>query len=420
MFPVRGKRLNSLISSAESTLSSIRDAGTFKSERIIASAQGPVVRLGNGKEMLNFCSNNYLGLSAHPEIRAAARAAIDSHGFGMSSVRFICGTIDLHKRLEERLSVFHGFPDTILYPSGFDANAGLFEALLGPDDAIVSDALNHASIIDGIRLSKAKRFVYKHMDLGDLRAKLDEASSARIRLVVTDGVFSMDGDIAPLAEIRKLVDEFPNTFLFVDDAHGSGVFGRGSPSLSGARVDILNSTLGKALGGASGGYTCAAGPIVSLLRQKSRPYLYSNSIPPPVVGASLKVLDMLEASDELQARLAENTEYFRSRMGDSGFTVLGDNRCPIVPVLIGDDKASGALAEALQSRGIFVTSFTYPVVPKGGARIRVQISAAHTKQQLSKAVSAFIGAGKETDILGRYTSDAFDILTEKRKQMGRG
>ena len=407
-----------LSSAINEVLAGAQAAGAYKMERVIQSPQGPEVSVG-GKKFLNFCANNYLGLSNHVDIRTAAKAAIDSHGYGMSSVRFICGTTDIHKDLEKRLSAFHGMEDTILYPSCFDANGGIFEALLTDQDAVISDALNHASIIDGIRLSKAQRFRYKHLDMSDLEAKLEESKSARMRLIVTDGVFSMDGDIAPLDKIRALADKYPNTYIMVDECHGTGVFGaqgRGTPDLFGVKVDVINSTLGKALGGGTGGYTTASKAIVDLLRQKSRPYLFSNSIPPPVVGASLKALDLLEdPSSDLQTRLAENTEYVRERLHDSGFTVLGHASCPIVPVLVGDAKLSGALAENLLERGIYVTSFSYPVVPKEAARIRVQVSAAHSRKQLIKAVSAFIGAAKETGVIGRYTSEAYEKHAERAK-----
>lgn len=396
-------------------LSAMRAAGTFKTERVISSPQGPQVKLGK-KNFLNFCSNNYLGLSNHPEINRAAKAAIDSHGYGMSSVRFICGTTDMHKELEIGLSKFHGMEDTILYPSCFDANGGIFEAILSDQDAVISDALNHASIIDGIRLCKAARFRYKHMDMADLEAKLIEAKNARIRLIVTDGVFSMDGDIAPLDEIRALADKYPNTYIMVDECHATGVFGhhgKGTPDLFGVKVDIINSTLGKALGGGTGGYTAASKEIVDILRQKSRPYLFSNSIPPPVVGASLKALELLmEPGNVLQETLIANTKYFRTRMHDAGFSVLGDSRSPIVPVLVGEAKLSALLAEELLDRGIYVTSFSYPVVPKQTARIRVQLSAAHTEKQLAQAVAAFAGAGKDVGVLERYTAEAYEQLQE--------
>ena len=402
------------------SLSASRSAGTYKLERVISSPQGPEVVVG-GKKFLNFCANNYLGLSNHPAIKTAAKAAIDSHGYGMSSVRFICGTTDIHKELENRISNFHGMDDTVLYPSCFDANGGIFEALLTEEDAVLSDALNHASIIDGIRLSKAKRFRYTHLDMKDLEAKLEESKSARMRLIVTDGVFSMDGDIAPLDKIRALADKSPNTYIMVDECHATGVFGamgKGTPDMFNVKVDIINSTLGKALGGGTGGYTAASKPVVDMLRQKSRPYLFSNSIPPPVVGASLKALDLLQdPASELQKTLAENTTYFRTRLNEAGLTVLGHRSSPIVPVLVGDAKLSGLLAENLLERGIYVTSFLYPVVPKESARIRVQLSAAHSKKQLTKAVSAFIGAAKEVGLIGRYTSEAYEQNTETgRKQ----
>jgi glycine C-acetyltransferase len=398
----------------------MRTAGTYKTERIIASPQGPEVSLGERKKYLNFCANNYLGLSNHPQIKAAAKAAIDSHGYGMSSVRFICGTTDLHKKLERELAAFHHMEDAILYPSCFDANGGIFEALLTEEDAVISASLNHASIIDGVRLCQARRFRYSHMDMSDLEKQLETARDSRIRLIVTDGVFSMDGDIAPLDKIRAIADKFPNTYIMVDECHATGVFGhqgRGTPDMFGVKVDILNSTLGKALGGGMGGYTAASKEIVDLLRQKSRPYLFSNSIPPAVAGASLEALKLVQSSEhDLQARLVENVHYVRERLGDAGFHVLGHSDCPIVPVLIGDAKQSAILAEELLGRGIYVTSFSYPVVPKDSARIRVQVSAAHTKQHLAKVVSAFIGAAKETGIIGRYTAEAFEKYTEEGRR----
>ena len=397
-------------------LAAIRAAGTYKTERVIVSPQGAEVKLSTGKKFLNFCANNYLGLSNHPEIKKAAKSAIDTHGYGMSSVRFICGTTNIHKELEEKLSSFHGMEDTILYPSCFDANGGIFEALLAQEDAVISDSLNHASIIDGIRLCKTARYRYKHMDMGDLEEKLEASKNARMRLIVTDGVFSMDGDIAPLDKIRALADQYPNTYIMVDECHATGVFGhqgRGTPDLFDVKVDIINSTFGKALGGGTGGYTSASKEVVDMLRQKSRPYLFSNSIPPPVVGASLKALDLLmEPGNVLQETLRANTKYFRDRMHESGFSVLGDSRCPIVPVLVGDAQLSGLLAEELLDRGIYVTSFSYPVVPKETARIRVQLSAAHTEKQLTQVVAAFAGAGKDVGVLERYTAEAYDKLHE--------
>ena len=402
------------------SLSAIREAGTYKNERVITSPQSAEVILSDGKKFLNFCANNYLGLSNNPDIKSAAKAAIDTHGYGMSSVRFICGTTDIHKKLETKLSSFHDMEDTILYPSCFDANGGIFEALLTDQDAVISDALNHASIIDGIRLSKAKRFRYKHLDMKDLKSMLEQSKDARIRLIVTDGVFSMDGDIAPLDQIRALADQYPNTYIMVDECHATGVFGKngkGTPDLFNVKVDIINSTLGKALGGGTGGYTTGSREIVDILRQKSRPYLFSNSIPPAVVGASLKALELLQdPASNIQAQLASNVEYMRTRLNEAGFSVLGNPLCPIVPVLVGNAKQSADLAENLLQRGIYVTSFSYPVVPKDTARIRVQVSADHSRKQLTKAIAAFIGAGKEVDLLGRYTAEAFDKFTETGRQ----
>ena len=421
MYPTLCRRRFSKLSSIISEQIAVsKEAGTFKTERVITSPQGPEVTVA-GTKLLNFCANNYLGLSSHPEINKAAKAAIDSHGFGTSSVRFICGTTDLHKALEKKISSFHAMEDTVLYPSCFDANGGLFEALLSEEDAVLSDSLNHASIIDGIRLCKAQRFRYKHLDMIDLEKKLDECKNARMRLIVTDGVFSMDGDIAPLDKIRALADKYPNTYIMVDECHATGVLGnqgKGTPDLLNVQVDIVNSTLGKALGGGTGGYTTASKEVVEILRQKSRPYLFSNSIPPPVVGASLKAFELLENPESsLQARLIENTQYFRTRMHEAGFSVLGNSKCPIVPVLIGDANLSGFLAENLLARGIYVTSFSFPVVPRDTARIRVQLSAAHSRDQLLKAVSAFIGAAKEVGILGRYTSEAYEKHTETGRKL---
>ena len=418
MLPPTSRRSCALSKAISETINAAKAAGTYKTERVIKSPQGPEVLVGN-KRFLNFCANNYLGLSSHPAIRSAAKAAIDSHGYGMSSVRFICGTTDIHKELEAKISTFHGMQDTILYPSCFDANGGIFEALLTEEDAVLSDALNHASIIDGIRLSKAKRFRYKHLDMADLEKQLEECKDARMRLIVTDGVFSMDGDIAPLDKIRQLADKYPNTYIMVDECHGTGVFGsfgKGTPDLFDVKVDIINSTLGKALGGGTGGYTTATREVVDLLRQKSRPYLFSNSIPPPVVGASLKAIDLLmDPASDLQKRLQDNIEYFREHMHQAGFTILGDDRCPIVPVLIGDARISAELAENLLGRGIYVTSFSYPVVSKDTARIRVQISAAHTRQHLAKAVSAFIGGAKEVGLFSHFTGEAYEKRTERSR-----
>ncbi|MEU2678416.1 2-amino-3-ketobutyrate coenzyme A ligase [Streptomyces sp. LamerLS-316] len=380
------------------TLDEIRDAGLQKPERVIGTPQSATVAVtsgGSGGEVLNFCANNYLGLADHPEVVAAAHEALDRWGYGMASVRFICGTQEVHKELEQRLSAFLGQEDTILYSSCFDANGGVFETLLGPEDAVISDALNHASIIDGIRLSKAKRYRYANRDMADLEQQLKEASGARRRLVVTDGVFSMDGYVAPLAEICDLADRY-DAMVMVDDSHAVGFVGpggRGTPELHGVmdRVDIITGTLGKALGGASGGYVAARAEIVALLRQRSRPYLFSNSLAPVIAAASLKVIDLLESAGELRERLDANTALFRSRMTAEGFDILpGDHA--IAPVMIGDAAKAGRMAELLLERGVYVIGFSYPVVPQGAARIRVQLSAAHSTADVDRAVDAFVDA----------------------------
>jgi glycine C-acetyltransferase len=373
-------------------LDQIRSAGLFKAERIIVSPQGSTIRVGDGKEVLNLCANNYLGLADDPRIVAAAKEALDRWGYGLASVRFICGTQDVHKQLEQRISGFLGTEDTILYSSCFDANGGLFETLLGEQDAVISDELNHASIIDGIRLSKARRLRYRNRDMADLEAQLKACADARRRLIATDGVFSMDGYVAPLGEICDLADRY-GAMVMVDDSHAVGFVGprgRGTPELHGVsdRVDIVTGTLGKALGGASGGYTSGRAEIIDLLRQRSRPYLFSNSVAPAVVGASLKVLDLLESGDDLRARLRDNTAWFRERMTGLGFDVLpGDH--PIVPVMIGDAARATQLADLLLERGVYVIGFSYPVVPVGKARIRTQLSAAHTRDDLQTAATAF-------------------------------
>ncbi|MFF8955520.1 glycine C-acetyltransferase [Streptomyces sp. NPDC014894] len=380
------------------TLDEIRAAGLHKPERVITTPQSATVSVASGDEVLNFCANNYLGLADHPEVVAAAKEALDRWGYGMASVRFICGTQDVHKELEARLSAFLGQEDTILYSSCFDANGGVFETLLGPEDAVISDALNHASIIDGIRLSKARRHRYANRDLADLEQRLKETQDARRRLIVTDGVFSMDGYVAPLAEICDLADRY-DAMVMVDDSHAVGFVGpggRGTPELAGVmdRVDIITGTLGKALGGASGGYVAARAEIVELLRQRSRPYLFSNSLAPVIAAASLKVLDLLESAGELRERLRKNTELFRGRMTEEGFEILpGDH--PIAPVMIGDAAEAGRMAELLLERGVYVIGFSYPVVPMGQARIRVQLSAAHSTQDVERVVTAFTEAREE-------------------------
>ncbi|WP_369228341.1 glycine C-acetyltransferase [Streptomyces sp. R39] len=383
------------------TLDEIRAAGLHKPERVIGSPQSATVDVTSGGrpgEVLNFCANNYLGLADHPEVIAAAHQALDRWGYGMASVRFICGTQEVHKELEARLSAFLGQEDTILYSSCFDANGGVFETLLGEEDAVISDALNHASIIDGIRLSKARRLRYANRDLADLEKQLKEAQGARRRLVVTDGVFSMDGYVAPLGEICDLADRY-DAMVMVDDSHAVGFVGpsgRGTPELHGVadRVDIVTGTLGKALGGASGGYVAARAEIVALLRQRSRPYLFSNTLAPVIAAASLKVLDLLEAADDLRVHLAENTALFRRRMTEEGFDILpGDHA--IAPVMIGDAAEAARMAELLLERGVYVIGFSYPVVPQGQARIRVQLSAAHSTDDVNRAVDAFVAARAE-------------------------
>jgi glycine C-acetyltransferase len=381
-------------------LDQIRADGLYKTERVIESPQGSSIRVQDGKEVLNFCANNYLGLADDPRVVEAARQALDRWGYGLASVRFICGTQDVHKHLERRISAFLGTEDTILYSSCFDANGGLFETILGEQDAVISDELNHASIIDGIRLCKARRLRYRNRDMSDLEAQLKASSDARRRLIATDGVFSMDGYVAPLADICQLAERY-QAMVMVDDSHAVGFVGatgRGTPELHGvtSKVDIVTGTLGKALGGASGGYTSGRGEIIDLLRQRSRPYLFSNSVAPAVAGASLAVLDLLQDGDDLRARLRDNTAWFRARMTELGFDILpGDH--PIVPVMIGDAARAARLADLLLARGIYVIGFSYPVVPVGKARIRTQLSAAHTREDLELAAAAFAAARDELD-----------------------
>ncbi|MEV2271079.1 glycine C-acetyltransferase [Nonomuraea africana] len=376
------------------TLDEIASAGLLKPERVITTPQSATVGVA-GREVLNFCANNYLGLADHPEVVEAAKAALDRWGFGMASVRFICGTQEVHKELESRLSDFLGMEDTVLYSSCFDANGGVFETLLDAQDAVISDALNHASIIDGIRLSKARRLRYANRDMAELEARLKEASDARRKLIVTDGVFSMDGYVAPLREICDLADQY-GAMVMVDDSHAVGFVGptgRGTPELHGVtdRIDIITGTLGKALGGASGGYVSARKEICELLRQRSRPYLFSNSLAPVIASASLRILDLLETSSEARERLRENTRRFRTKMTEAGFDILpGDH--PIAPVMIGDAGEAAAMAERLLDQGIYVIGFSYPVVPHGQARIRVQLSAAHSAEDVDRAVEAFVTA----------------------------
>jgi glycine C-acetyltransferase len=377
------------------TIEEIREAGLYKSERVIATPQNAAVRVGQGDEVLNFCANNYLGLADHPKLIEAAKTALDEWGFGMASVRFICGTQEPHKELERKLSEFLGTDDTILYSSCFDANGGLFETLLGAEDAIISDELNHASIIDGVRLSKARRYRYKNRDMDDLERQLKDSADARYRLIATDGVFSMDGYLAPLDEICDLAERY-NALVMVDDSHAvgfTGPTGRGTPELFGVqdRVDIVTGTLGKALGGASGGYTSGRKEIVELLRQRSRPYLFSNSLAPSITAAAIAALDLLSSSSELLTRLRENTELFRRRMTEEGFDLLPGEH-PIIPVMIGDAAEAARLADLLLEQGIYVIGFSYPVVPHGKARIRTQMSAAHSLDDVNRAVDAFVAA----------------------------
>ncbi|NQY49214.1 MAG: glycine C-acetyltransferase [Colwellia sp.] len=382
----------------------VKEDGLYKAERIITTAQQPQIAVNTGEEVINFCANNYLGLANHPELIAAAKTGLDEHGFGMASVRFICGTQDIHKTLEQGISEFLGMEDTILYSSCFDANGGLFETLLGPEDAIISDALNHASIIDGVRLCKAKRFRYANNDMAALEQSLIEADAAgaRFKLIATDGVFSMDGVIANLKGICDLADKY-NAMVMVDDSHAVGFVGeqgRGSHEYCEVmgRVDIITGTLGKAMGGASGGFTAAKKEVVEWLRQRSRPYLFSNSLAPAIVNASLKVLELLAEGGALRKTLKDNAAYFRTSMEAAGFTCAGADHA-IVPVMLGDAKVASAMADRLLAEGIYVIGFSFPVVPKGQARIRTQISAAHTKAQLDHAIEAFIRIGKDMDVI---------------------
>jgi len=379
-------------------LEQIRAAGTYKRERVITTPQQARIRVADGKPVLNLCANNYLGLAEHPTIVKAAHEALDRWGYGLSSVRFICGTQSIHKELEKKLSAFLGTEDTILYSSCFDANGGLLETLLEAEDAVISDELNHASIIDGIRLCKAQRFRYRNNDMADLDARLKEASAARFRLIATDGVFSMDGYLANLAAICDLADRY-DALVMVDDSHAVGFMGktgRGTPEHHGVmdRVDILTGTLGKALGGASGGYTSGRREIIEYLRQRSRPYLFSNTVAPAIVGASLRVLEMLTESTALRDKLESNTKYFREEMGKLGFNILPGSH-PIVPIMLGDAALAAQVADAMLAKGVYVIGFSYPVVPQGKARIRTQISAAHSREDLAFAINAFAEVKKE-------------------------
>jgi len=377
-------------------------AGLSKRERVIGSAQGPVVRLADGREMVNLCANNYLGLANHPAVLKAAQDALARYGYGVASVRFICGTQIVHRELEERLSAYLSMEDTILYSSCFDANGGLFETLLDEQDAVISDALNHASIIDGIRLCKARRLRYANNDMNELEQALKDSQSSRVRLIATDGVFSMDGSIAKLKEICDLADRY-GALVMVDDSHATGFIGargRGSHELRGVvgRIDILTGTLGKALGGASGGYVAARKEIVAWLRQRSRPYLFSNSIAPPVAAATIRVLDLLESSTDLRERLQANAVYFREQMQGLGFNLIPGEH-PIIPVMLGDAPLAVNLAERVQAQGVYVVAFSFPVVPHGKARIRTQMSAAHSREQLDRVIQAFESAGRDLNVI---------------------
>jgi glycine C-acetyltransferase len=388
----------------QAELESIEAQGLFKRERVISSPQCAEIRLADGRSVLNFCANNYLGLADHPDIIAAAKDALDSHGFGMASVRFICGTQDIHKQLEACISSFFGKEDTILYAACFDANGGLYEPLLGADDAIISDALNHASIIDGVRLCKARRYRYANCDMADLEAQLKQARAdgARAILVTTDGVFSMDGFIAPLDQITELAARY-GAMVHIDECHATGFLGasgRGSAEVCGVleRIDIVTGTLGKAMGGALGGFTTGPREVIELLRQRSRPYLFSNSLPPHVVAAGIKAFEMLDAAGDLRGQLAENTAYFRARMTAAGFEIKPGTH-PIAPVMVHDAKLAQAMAARLLDEGIYVIGFFYPVVPQGQARIRVQVSAVHTRAHLDRAIDAFTRVGRELGLI---------------------
>ncbi len=385
-------------------LQDVKEAGLYKPERVITSAQQAAITVSSGDEVLNFCANNYLGLANHPALIEAAKTGMDEHGFGMASVRFICGTQDIHKTLEQKLSQFLGQEDTILYTSCFDANAGLFETLLDSDDAIISDALNHASIIDGVRLCKAQRYRYANNDMTELEQQLIAADAAGVRhkLIVTDGVFSMDGVVANLPAICDLADQY-DALVMVDDSHAVGFMGpngAGTPDYHGVteRIDIITGTLGKALGGASGGYTSGKKEVIDWLRQRSRPYLFSNSVAPGIVAASIRVLDLLKESDDLRAQLWDNAAHFRRRMSEAGFTLAGADHA-IIPIMLGDAKVAAEFAERALEKGIYVIGFSFPVVPQGQARIRTQMSAAHSREQLDRAIDAFIEVGTDMEII---------------------
>ncbi|APU68208.1 glycine C-acetyltransferase [Christiangramia flava] len=388
----------------EKELEEIKEAGLYKKERIITTPQDAVIKIASGQEVINFCANNYLGLSSHPEVVQAAKDTLDSHGFGMSSVRFICGTQDIHKELEQKIADFYGTEDTILYAAAFDANGGVFEPLLTAEDAIISDSLNHASIIDGVRLCKAARYRYENGNMEDLEQQLIAANEkgARFKVIVTDGVFSMDGLVAPLDEICDLADQY-DAMVMIDECHATGFIGEhgiGTLEEKGVlgRIDIITGTLGKALGGAMGGYTTAKKEIIEILRQRSRPYLFSNSLAPAIVGASIKVFEMLKNDASLRNKLKENTAYFKKGIKEAGFEII-DGEAAIVPVMLHDAKLSQQMADKLLEEGIYVIGFFYPVVPKGKARIRVQLSAAHEKEHLDQAIKAFKKVGKELGII---------------------
>ena len=386
----------------QNILSQIKEEGVYKRERIITTPQGVNISSGRGGNVLNFCSNNYLGLANHPDIVESAKLAIDNHGFGMASVRFICGTQDLHKKLESKISNFFGTDDTILYSSCFDANAGLFETILGSEDAIISDSLNHASIIDGIRLCKAKRYRYNNSNMADLEEKLKDAKNARIKIIATDGVFSMDGYIAKLDKITKLAEKY-ESLVMVDDSHATGFIGktgRGSAEYHGVmdKIDVFTSTLGKALGGASGGFTTGRQEIIDLLRQRSRPYLFSNTLAPPIVAAGIKVFDMLSHTTELRDKLEQNTIYFREKLSKTGFDIL-EGTHPIVPIMLYDNNLAKKMASEMLNNGIYVTGFYFPVVPRKKSRIRVQICATMEKKHLDLAISSFLNVGKSLGVI---------------------
>lgn len=392
----------SLQSKLQTEIAGIREANLYKEERVITTPQSAVIKIAGGQEVINFCANNYLGLSSHPKVIEAAKAAIDSHGYGLSSVRFICGTQDIHKELEQKISEFLGMEDTILYAAAFDANGGVFEPLFGPEDAIISDALNHASIIDGVRLCKAQRYRYEHNNMEDLEAKLQEASNAKCKVIVTDGAFSMDGTIARLDKICDLAEKY-DAVVMSDECHSTGFLGKTGRGVHEycnvmGQVDIITGTLGKALGGASGGFTSGKKEIIEILRQRSRPYLFSNTLAPSITGASIAVIDLLSESTDLRDKLEENTTYFRTKMTENGFDIKpGDH--PIVPIMLYDAVLSQKMASALLDKGIYVIGFYFPVVARGQARIRVQISAVHERVHLDKAIAAFTEVGKELGVI---------------------